>query len=78
MSGMMQQMAGLGIRERMRRMQQLTSTMMSGNGVLPRQKKGTGKRLTSKERAQLKKERERELRRMKREQKEARRSNPRG
>lgn len=72
MAGTMQQMAGLGMRERMRKMQQLSQGMMAGDGLLHKQKKGTGKRLSSKERAKLKKERERMLRRAKRDKK----SNP--
>jgi hypothetical protein len=40
--------------------------MLDPGGRIPKVKKGTGKRLTSKERAELKKQRDRELRRRKR------------
>jgi signal recognition particle subunit SRP54 len=69
MSQIMTNMAGKGMRERMKMMQQVQSGMLANPNGLAKQKKGTGKRLTPKERAQLKKERERELRRRKREQK---------
>ncbi len=69
MSQLMTSMAGKGMRERMRMMQQVQSGMLANPNGLAKQKKGTGKRLTPKERAQLKKEREKELRRRKREQK---------
>jgi len=61
----MQQMAGKGMRERMRMAQQMQQEAMSG-GKISKQKKGTGKRLSNKEKAKLKKEREREKRRRKR------------
>jgi len=69
MSQIMTTMAGKGMRERMKMMQQVQSGMLANPNGLAKQKKGTGKRLTPKERAQLKKERERELRRRKRGQK---------
>jgi signal recognition particle subunit SRP54 len=69
MSQIMTSMAGKGMRERMKMMQQVQSGMMANPDGLSKQKKGTGKRLTPKERAQLKKEREKEMRRRKREQK---------
>jgi signal recognition particle subunit SRP54 len=68
MSQIMTSMAGKGMRERMKMMQQVQSGMLANPNGLAKQKKGTGKRLTPKERAQLKKEREKELRRRKREQ----------
>jgi signal recognition particle subunit SRP54 len=69
MSQYMTAMAGKGIRERMKMVNQLQSSMATNpDGQLGRKKLGTGKRLTPKERAQLKKERERELRRRKRDQ----------
>jgi signal recognition particle subunit SRP54 len=67
MAQMMTQMAGKGMRDRMKMVQQMQRTLAGGDG-LARQKKGTGKRLTPKERAKLKKDREKELRRRKREQ----------
>lgn len=64
----MKRMSGMGIRDRMRTMQNLTQGgMLNPGGKLAKQKIGTGKRLTSAERAKLRKERERELRRKKRE-----------
>jgi signal recognition particle subunit SRP54 len=70
MSQMMTAMAGKGIRERMKMVNQLQNSMSANpDGQLSRKKLGSGKRLTPKERAQLKKERERELRRRKRDQK---------
>jgi signal recognition particle subunit SRP54 len=67
-SDVMRRMAGMGIRQRMKAMQQLTQGgMMNPDAALTRQKIGTGKRLSSAERAKLKKQRERELRRQKRE-----------
>ena len=62
-------MAGKGMRERMKMVRELQSGMMNNPNGLARQKVGTGKRLTSQERAKLKKQREKELRRRKREQK---------
>jgi signal recognition particle subunit SRP54 len=67
MAQMMTQMAGKGVRDRMKMVRQMQSAMAGGDG-LARQKKGGGKRLSPKERAKLKKEREKELRRRKREQ----------
>jgi signal recognition particle subunit SRP54 len=69
MSQIMTSMAGKGMRERMKMMQQVQSGMLANPNGLAKQKKGTGKRLSPKERAQLKKEREKELRRRKRDQK---------
>jgi signal recognition particle subunit SRP54 len=69
MAQMMTSMAGKGMRERMKMAREMQSTLMTNPNGLARQKIGTGKRLTPKERAQLKKEREKELRRRKREQK---------
>lgn len=64
----MKRMSSMGIRDRMRTMQELTKGgMMNPGGILSKQKGGTGKRLTSQEKAKLKKDRERELRRKKRE-----------
>jgi signal recognition particle subunit SRP54 len=69
MADMMKRMTGMGMRDRMRAMQEMTqSGMLNPGGKLAKQKIGTGKRLTPAERAKLKKERERELRRKKRDQ----------
>lgn len=63
----MKRMSSMGIRDRMRTMQEMTKGgMMNPGGMLAKQKVGTGKRLTPQERAKLKKDRERELRRKKR------------
>ena len=66
MSQMMTQMAGKGMRERMKMVREMQATMSNPNGQLTKKKLGTGKRLNPKERARLKKDREREMRRRKR------------
>ena len=68
MADLMKRMSGMGMRERMRMMQDVTQGgMLNPGGRLAKKKVGTGKRLTSAERAKLRKEHERELRRKKRE-----------
>ncbi len=63
----MKRMSGMGMRERMRAMQELSAGGgLSPGGRLAKQKQGTGKRLSPKERAKLRKTREKELRRRKR------------
>jgi signal recognition particle subunit SRP54 len=69
MAQMMTAMAGKGARERMKMVRELQSGMMNNPNGLAKQKGGTGKRLSSAERAKLKKQREKEERRRKREQK---------
>lgn len=67
MAAMMKQMAGKGIRERMRMAKELQNQAMANpSGQLTKKKIGTGKRLTSKEKAKIKKQREKEIRRRKR------------
>jgi signal recognition particle subunit SRP54 len=66
MSQMMTQMAGKGVRERMKMVREMQATMSNPNGQLTKKKLGTGKRLNPREKAKLKKEREREKRRRKR------------
>lgn len=67
---MMRKMASLNARGRLQMIQQLSRQMMtSPESLLSRQKKGTGKRLGAAEKAALRKQRERELRRLKREKK---------
>ena len=67
MKPIMQGMAGQGMSGRMKAMQQLQESGMLDPGSRgPRVKKGTGKRLTSAERAKAKKQREKEMRRLKR------------
>jgi signal recognition particle subunit SRP54 len=64
----MKKMSGKGVRDRYRAVQELQqSGMLNPGGKLAKQKGGTGKRLTSAERAKLRKDREREIRRKKRE-----------
>jgi len=73
MADLMKRMSGLGLRGRLQMTQQLSQTLMRNpNAMLMKQKKGTGKRLTSAERAKLKKMRDREARRRKREEKKNR------
>ena len=67
MSQMMTQMAGKGVRERMKMVREMQATMSNPNGQLTKKKLGTGKRLNPKEKARLKKDRQREMRRRKRE-----------
>lgn len=70
MATIMREMAGMGIGERMRKMQQLQAGgFMNPGAQISRSKGSTGKRLTSEERNQLRKQREKELRRRKRESK---------
>lgn len=65
MASVMKQMAGKGVRDRMQLVRDMQRSAMNPNG-LTKTKKGTGKRLTSAEKAKLRKEREREMRRRKR------------
>lgn len=70
MASIMKSMAGKGMGDRMKMMQQIQQGgLMDPSGRLAKQKKGTGKRLSNKERAKLKKQRDKELRRRKREKK---------
>jgi signal recognition particle subunit SRP54 len=70
MAGIMKQMSSMGLRDRMKAVQQLgQSGLMNPGAKLGKVKQGTGKRLTAEERTKIKKQRERELRRKKREQK---------
>jgi len=67
-AGYMKAMSGMGIRDRLRTMKELTqSGLLNPGAKLMKKKAGTGKRLTPKERAKLKKLREREARRRRRE-----------
>jgi len=68
MAQMMTSMAGKGMKDRMKMVRELQSGMMNPNGLALAKKSG-GKRLTSTEKAKLKKQRDKELRRRKREQK---------
>lgn len=69
MADLMKKMSTMGMRDRMRTMQQMTqSGMLNPGAQLMKQKIGTGKRLTSAEKARLRKLREKEARRKKRDQ----------
>ena len=70
MAGIMKGMAGMGLGDRLKTMQQLQKGGMLDPGArLAKAKQGTGKRLTPDERAKLRKQREKDLRRKKREAK---------
>jgi signal recognition particle subunit SRP54 len=60
MASLMKEMAGMGIRDRMKKMQEI---QRNPTGNLAKAKGSTGKRLTPDERRKLKKQREKELRR---------------
>lgn len=67
MADMMKRMSSMGMRDRVRAMQELTQGGgLGAGGRLTKQKGNTGKRLTPQERARLKKLREREARRKRR------------
>ena len=67
MSPLMKAMAGKGIGGRMQAIKELQQKgLMNPGHKMPKVKKGTGKRLTPEERAKLKKQREKELRRRRR------------
>jgi signal recognition particle subunit SRP54 len=71
MAPMMKAMAGKGMGDRLQAIRELQNSGMLDPGSRgPKLKKGTGKRLTPKERARLKKQREKELRRKKRTQRD--------
>ncbi len=69
MASIMKEMANLGMRDRFRKMQELQRAMTNPNAQLARPKVGTGKRHSSQERAKLRKDREKEARRRKRDAK---------
>jgi signal recognition particle subunit SRP54 len=78
MSQVMTAMAGKGMRERMKMVSQLQNSMAANpDGQLARKKLGGGKRLSNEEKAKLKKQRDKEMRRRKREAR-GDRQNPRG
>ena len=67
MADVMKRMSSMGMRERMKTMQQMSQGgLLDPGGKLAKQKVGTGKRLTPQERAKQKKLRDREVRRKKR------------
>ncbi len=64
----MKRMSGMGARDRYQTMKQMAEGgMLNPGGKIAKQKAGTGKRLTPKERVKLKKQREKEARRKRRE-----------
>jgi signal recognition particle subunit SRP54 len=67
MAAMMKGMAGLGMRDRMREVQKLQAGLTNPAARLGRPKGDTGKRLSAEDRRKQKKQREKELRRKKRE-----------
>ena len=68
MAQIMTSMAGKGMKDRMKMVRELQSGMMNPNGLALAKKSG-GKRLTTQEKAKLKKQRDKEMRKRKREQK---------
>ena len=67
---MMQMAAGGGMRDRMAMMQQMQQAMAADPSMSSiKVKKGTGKRLSPKEREKMRKEREKMLRKLKRKKK---------
>jgi signal recognition particle subunit SRP54 len=68
MSQMMTQLAGKGTRERMKMVREMQAGLTNPNAQLGKKKQHTGKRLSAAEKAKLKKERDREMRRRKRDQ----------
>jgi signal recognition particle subunit SRP54 len=69
MSQVMTSMAGKGMRDRMKMVRELQAgAMVNPDGAMARKKLGGGKRLSNEEKAKLKKQREKELRKRKREQ----------
>ena len=68
MASLMKEMSGLGMRDRMRKMNQLQQGgFLDPGNRLQRARVGTGKRLTPDEKRKLKKQREKEMRKKKRE-----------
>ena len=67
MATMMTAMAGKGMRERMKMVREMQSSLTNPNATLAKKKQHTGKRLSTAEKAKLKKERDKEMRRRKRE-----------
>jgi signal recognition particle subunit SRP54 len=68
-AAVMKEMAGMGMRDRFRKMQELQNGLSNPNATLHKPKVGTGKRLSSAERAKLRKQREKDARKRKREAK---------
>ncbi len=66
MATLMKEMSGLGMRDRFKKMQELQQGLSNPTATLQRKKVGTGKRLNSDERAKLRKQREKDARKRKR------------
>ena len=67
MATMMKRMSSLSIRDRMQAVQEMQQGgLLNPGSRFAREKKGTGKRLSAQEKARIKKQREKEMRRMKR------------
>lgn len=72
MAAMMKEIAGLGMRDRFKKVQQLQQGLANPAAQLRKPKVGSGRRLSSAERVKLRKDREKEARRRKRETKQNR------
>ncbi len=73
MADVMKRISGMGMRGRMQAVQELSQKALANPGAtLRKQKQGTGKRLSAADRAKIKKQREKEARRRKRDQKKGR------
>ena len=70
MASMMKGMAGLGMRERMQQVQRLQTQLQNPNARIAKPKGDTGKRLTADERRKLKKQRDKDARRKRRDGKD--------
>ncbi len=68
MAALMKEMSSLGMRDRLRRVQDLQKGLSNPLATLQKPKLGTGKRLTSAERAKLRKQREKDARKRKRDE----------
>ena len=66
MAGMMKQLSGMGVRQRMQAIQQMGTQGMMTPGAQLQKRKQRSKRLSPRERAKLKKERSKQQRKKKR------------
>ena len=66
MAGLMKEISGLGMRDRMKKVQEMARGPLAGGGMLQKKKQGTGKRLSAAEKKAQRKKREKELRKAKR------------
>ena len=66
MARLMKDMSSMNMRDRMMKVRELSSSPMMYGGSMPKAKQGTGKRLTADEKKRMKKQRERDERRRKR------------